>query len=231
MTQSKLKVFIIGGGHDYERMFKAHGWDVTTTMEDADLIQFTGGSDVSPVFYGEPPHPTTQSNYDRDVKEKELFLLAQGMGIPCAGICRGGQFLNVMNGGTLYQNVDNHAIGPHKAFAIGHIGPVTVTSTHHQMIRPNTGQEYVLLMTANEAHVKEYMSPSGIVYSRHVTDKKEDDVEAVYYPHTNSLCFQPHPEFNNATECAHVYFYFINNYLMKELDVEEATRLSKVIWK
>ena len=45
-------------------------------------------------------------------------------------------------------------------------------------------------------------------------------MEAVFYPETKSLCFQPHPEFNTfgGLECREAYFFFINNYLLTDDD-------------
>src|SRR3546814_3238996 len=38
------------------------------------------------------------------------FAIARRMHKPMAGICRGGQFLNVMCGGSMIQHVEGHAI-------------------------------------------------------------------------------------------------------------------------
>ena len=112
----KRKVFIVGKKEDYVRMFRDKGWDITDLLREADLVQFTGGSDISPSMYGEIPLKTTFSNPDRDKFEAILFTITEGLEIPMAGICRGGQFLNVMCDGELWQHVDGHTItGTHKA--------------------------------------------------------------------------------------------------------------------
>lgn len=227
------KVFIVGGYDSaYANMFKERGWGIASSMDEADLLQFTGGEDVSPDLYNELRHPLTGNNPVRDAMEKKVYLWAVANGIPMAGICRGGQFLNVMNGGKMWQDVDNHAIGrTHRAFAVGHIGWVNVTSTHHQMMRVNTQVEHLTLMTAKESTYRENVGSTGIVLKNsQFGGKFDDDVESVYYPNTLTLCYQPHPEFNQADECRDVYFYFINNYLMAELNVEQAVTLSKQAW-
>ncbi len=235
MTDKKT-VFIVGGGADYAAMFKNAGWGIGRVLEEADLVQFTGGSDVTPSLYGELPHPTTGSSRVRDDKEIEIYNFCLGAGLPMAGICRGGQFLNVMNGGKMWQNVDGHATGKmHKATALGHIGDVMVTSTHHQMIRPNMRKEFIILMRAREATFKESTAQTGMTYRYVVNDNNKndsnyDDVESVYYPETNCLCYQPHPEFLNCPECRATYFYFLNNYLMNNLNIEEAHAKSREKW-
>ena len=54
------KVYIVGGGGDYKSMFEGEGWEVVDCFSKADLIQFTGGADVSPALYGESTHPQTE---------------------------------------------------------------------------------------------------------------------------------------------------------------------------
>lgn len=210
---SKKKVYVVGEGRGgpYGAMFIGQGWEIANDINDADLVQFTGGSDVTPSLYGETKHHTTWNDPNRDEYEQSIYKLAIALGLPCAGICRGGQFLNVMNGGKLYQDVDGHANGPHIATVIAPIMASMVTSTHHQMMRPT--KDAIILMTARQSMRKEYMDGDLIM-----TDRGGDDIESVYYPATNTLCFQPHPEFNNfaALECREVYFFFINNYLMGE---------------
>ena len=231
------KVWIVGNltRGPYAEMFKERGWQVVDNIDEADLIQFTGGEDVSPNLYNELRHPRTSCNPIRDNNEKDIFQWGVANGIPMTGICRGGQFLNVMNGGKMWQDVDGHATGHnHRAFALGHIGWVNVTSTHHQMMRPNTSIEHLVLMTAAESKYRENVGSTGTVLKQTQFDGKyNDDVESVYYPNTGTLCYQPHPEFfgKDAVECRDVYFYFLNNYLMAELDIEEAVSLSKQAWK
>lgn len=230
------KVWIVGGytSGAYGSMFKGEGWEVVADIDDADLVQFTGGEDVTPALYDEPRHPRTGNNSHRDNEEAKIYHYCLANGIPMAGICRGGQFLNVMNGGKMYQDVDNHAIGEtHPAFVLGHVGWVKVTSTHHQMMRVNLRAEHLILMTAKESTYREHMGSSGIVLKEtNFKGKYDDDVESVYYPNTLSLCYQPHPEFfgKHVKECRAVYFHLLNNYLMNELNIEKAVKFSKEAW-
>ncbi len=207
------KVLIIGGGQSYAQMFQMYGWEVVEGIHEADLLQFTGGHDVSPVLYEEDIHPATSSNYQRDMKEREMFFMALDLGIPCAGICRGGQFLNVMNGGKMYQHVDKHAIGgTHDATDLRTGRVVQVSSTHHQMMRPSKAGE--VLAIASRSTFKEHMQKGAI---KHVAGDKENDVEVVLYEGTRSLCFQPHPEFvthgAEYKECADYFFECLENIL------------------
>lgn len=174
----KRSVLIVNGSGQYSRLFEGLGYDEVPTLLDLpDLIVFTGGADVDPALYGEHPHPRTYSEPERDKREKAIFLRSQDRGIPALGICRGGQFLNVLSGGSMNQHVDGHATGNNHLITDHASGEeIMVSSTHHQMMVPS--DKAIILATANI-----------VKWPLHV------DVEVVYYPHTNALCFQPHPEF------------------------------------
>jgi putative glutamine amidotransferase len=69
-------------------------------------LLLTGGGDIDPARFGEPPHPTV---YDvapaRDALEIEVTRAALDDGRPILAVCRGLQLLNVALGGTLHQDV------------------------------------------------------------------------------------------------------------------------------
>lgn len=190
------KVKIINDNHQYRRMFKDRGWSIAETVEEADLVQFTGGEDVTPELYGEA-NTHSYNSVARDLHEISIWRKCLAMDKPMAGICRGGQFLNVMSGGKMVQDIKGHATGrQHPAINHRQQRSIQVTSTHHQMMVP--GRNAVVLMTA------------GIVGNR--------DMEALYYYHTNSLCFQPHPEFDEATEdCVDTYFGYIDGLILRSM--------------
>jgi len=205
-------VYIVGYDGLIRSMYEAKGWHVASRMNEADLVQFTGGADVTPSLYNEKVHPRTFSESGRDVREKEVYEEAQALALPCVGICRGGQFLNVMNGGKMYQHVDGHAIGGTHLMTDTQTGEtLQVTSTHHQMMRE--GEDGLVVATANESTFKEYMSGDKLV----VDDDSEPDVEVVYYGETNTLCNQPHQEYQDENDPAVLYFF---NLLKEYLGVE-----------
>lgn len=70
-----------------------------------DGLLVTGGQDVTPILYGEEPHPKLTGNYmKRDEWEIKLIKAAMAAGKPILAICRGFQLINVVLGGTLYQD-------------------------------------------------------------------------------------------------------------------------------
>lgn len=185
------KVFIVGEHMgNYHELFLSLGFDLCFDFPKADLICFTGGADVGPWMYDHPQHKTTYDDHRRDVFESTIFEDAKKRGIPMVGICRGGQFLNVMSGGEMYQDVTGHT----RAHSITDIltGEVVyVSSTHHQMMKPSP--EAVLVAYSTLGGDREWWD--GQVFAR---EKSEQDVEVVFYPGSKCLCFQPHPEFSSA---------------------------------
>ena len=74
--------------------------------EALDGLVLQGGNDIAPKNYGEKPlHPDWAGDDVRDRYEMALVRAFVKAGKPVFGICRGFQLLNVMHGGTLYQDI------------------------------------------------------------------------------------------------------------------------------
>ena len=209
MSKSQLAVYILNGGNDYKVMFLEHGWAIAKEPEEADLIQFCGGADVSPELYDQAKHPSTYCQPERDMAEEVVYHMALAKDIPMAGICRGGQFLNVMCGGGMYQHVDGHAKGANHYLVDTDTGQrYSVSSTHHQMMIAGDGGE--VRAVANEAVSKGYMDGDKEVINRDTGN----DTEVVLYPEFSCLCFQPHPEFFDSDNECQVYYFELIEELM-----------------
>lgn len=199
-----MKVFVVGGGYAYQRMFDQAGYYLTGNMHEADLLCFTGGADVSPELYGEE-NVGSYTSPQRDKEEEVIFDWAYEHDMPMVGICRGAQFLNVMNGGKMWQDVNNHAISGTHSAVCKFWGEIMVSSTHHQMMRPAKSGE--VLCAAAEATYK--MNASTTLESPMC-----DDVEVVYYKDTKSLCYQPHPEIVSEDHQCRKHFLMLVDRLM-----------------
>lgn len=71
-----------------------------------DGLLLAGGPDVDPSHYHQAPGtPTLKIDPDRDALEVPLARGALAAGVPVLGICRGFQLLNVVLGGSLYQDI------------------------------------------------------------------------------------------------------------------------------
>ena len=74
--------------------------------ESLDGVFLPGGADIDPVSYGTTPHPACdKTDRDRDRVELTLARWALAEGKPVLGVCRGMQLINVVTGGTLYQDL------------------------------------------------------------------------------------------------------------------------------
>jgi putative glutamine amidotransferase len=82
---------------------------VDRVLDGLDGLIITGGRDMDPASYGQPPHRATdepvEDNRLRDAFELALFEGAFRRGMPVLGICRGAQVVNVAMGGTLHQHL------------------------------------------------------------------------------------------------------------------------------
>ena len=195
------KVYVVGGGMAVCQAFLNAGFKVVDDLKKANIVCFTGGEDVSPELYGEE-NVKSYINVRHDMEEMFEFQRAKALGIPCVGICRGGQFLNVMSGGKMWQDVDNHGIGGHGTHELtcSFTGEKhQVSSTHHQMMV--SGPKGSIIAVANRSS---YKTNDKGTFEMGPDDR---DIEVMFYPETNSLCFQPHPEFFGPGHDCYDYFF------------------------
>lgn len=141
----------------------------------ADGLLLSGGDfDVDPALFGEAPHEKIGTlKPDRTRFESELHRRACERNMPILGICGGMQLMNVMRGGTLWQDIDaqlgstvehQQAAPKHEPGHSVQLRPETrlaklfdasileVNSTHHQALR-----DLALGLLANA------VAPDGIV--------------------------------------------------------------------
>ena len=205
-----MNVYIEHPSFGYEEMMRNKGWNLVFDVSKADLVLFTGGEDVSPNLYGDAVHSTTYNNAKRDAIEALVYSACIERDIPCVGICRGGQFLNVMNGGRMYQNVAGHGMA-HSITDLLTGETLLVSSTHHQMMMPSP--EAILVASSRICGAREWYD--GQILKR---DVSAEDIEVVFYPKTRSLCFQPHPEFSSPVYSNMTKYFFscIERYLIEE---------------
>ncbi|EKQ50193.1 MULTISPECIES: gamma-glutamyl-gamma-aminobutyrate hydrolase family protein [unclassified Clostridium] len=71
-----------------------------------DGIIFTGGDNIDPLWYGEQPlFEQCIETKLRNKFERALFFAAKNKRLPILGICRGSQLINVLQGGSLFQDI------------------------------------------------------------------------------------------------------------------------------
>ena len=80
--------------------------DPSELLDLLDGVLITGGADIDPAAYGEQSHAETAPvAADRDAFELALVRAAVERDLPCLGVCRGMQVLNVAYGGALEQHL------------------------------------------------------------------------------------------------------------------------------
>jgi gamma-glutamyl-gamma-aminobutyrate hydrolase PuuD len=172
----------------FARMFARAGCRRAESVLESDLVVFGGGSDVDPVLYGAERHDTTYPDPKRDQVDMDLYLMCLEHGIPMFGVCRGAQFLHVMNGGKLYQDVDGH-YGDHTLWDISRKQRIEkISSVHHQMVMPNTQNGMEIIGTTAKSNQRA-MDNKNISVGTHC------DIEAFFYRDTGCIGVQGHPEY------------------------------------
>ena len=80
-----------------------------TEPERCDALLLPGGADFDPALYDQENRGSQGINRSRDARELRALCQFLAAGRPVFGICRGMQLLNVALGGTLHQDIPNHA--------------------------------------------------------------------------------------------------------------------------
>jgi putative glutamine amidotransferase len=125
-------------------------------LEDCDGLVLSGGIDSDPVFYNGsvdyPNKPDEGWHTERDLFEKSLYESALKKSIPILAVCRGLQLVNVIQGGTLNQDLGElneshkteeeldkeHTVNIYRGTLLSEIAQVEtakVNSAHHQAIK------------------------------------------------------------------------------------------------
>lgn len=197
----QIKAYVLGGAGDRDVcswLEKFSGAEIVHKLTECNLLVFVGGADVTPSLYGEQK-VNSQIDFLRDKQEQQVYDFALACGIPMLGICRGSQFLHVMNGGKLWQDVTRHAIGSDPGHAMidvedGHT--LQASSYHHQMVREEwtDGEDaeahgFMLVAKTPDPRSEHYISDAGKLCTDTVTE-----VEAYKYPKTQVFGIQGHPE-------------------------------------
>ena len=131
--------------------------ELTQLITSIDGLYLVGGNDVDPTYFGEEPHPQLgEVNPTRDAFELQILSQTLAQNKPILAICKGCQMINVVLGGTLYQDIHaqlnqtlvqhqqnsphsypTHKIVLEKKSQLHHIikeSSIKVNSRHHQAI-------------------------------------------------------------------------------------------------
>lgn len=187
--KDKLNLYVVGGG-DYCATPFSHISNRVDDLRDADLMVFTGGADIDPLWYDCKEHPATRPYLERDIREVEEFKKSLEYNRIKAriGICRGAQLLGALSGAKLIQDVTHHCSSHSMVNAKGE--ELITLSIHHQMVYPfdMPKDEYEILYWANPSRSHHYLgdkiNPEKVIV----------EPEVIWFPKTKSFGIQGHPE-------------------------------------
>lgn len=149
-----------------------------------DAIVLTGGADIEPANYDATPDGAGDYEPERDRLELELAEGALEHDLPILGICRGLQILNVVVGGTLNQDVPEHARYDVDPAETVH----RVTFEEHSRLRLLYGDDFEV----NSLH---HQTIERVGDGLAVTARAEDGtIEGVEMPGRDVVAVQWHPE-------------------------------------
>lgn len=110
-----IKSFTKNGGIPIMIPTDAVMHDAEDALSMCDAIYFPGGPDVCTLYYNEEPHPLLGKEMpDMDEAWLRAGKYALEHKIPMLGVCRGHQVLNVLMGGSLYQDISLQGPGMQK---------------------------------------------------------------------------------------------------------------------
>jgi len=159
-----------------------------------DGLLLTGGTDFTPELYGGQHHPkTSEILEERDRFEIDLVRKALAMDMPVLAICRGMQLVNVLRGGTIYDDTLSMREQPTEDHRDGRpIGDLA----HQVTIRQGTKLATICLAETAEVNSLHHQAVDkvgdGLVVSAEAPDGVIEAIEDPEHPFL--LGIQWHPE-------------------------------------
>lgn len=219
-----------------------------TTKEEAEVLLFLGGSDISPELYGQESKANCgYIDKNRDDYEVEMYKYGVENKKIMFGICRGLQLLTALNGGKIIQHVSHHQGGTHPIIIAETGEKVTTNTIHHQMCFPYNldKDDYRVLAFCTKEHFP-HMQPSNYTYlvageELFLYDKFYEvnrkvkyithfcEPEMIVYPKTLSLGVQGHPEMFYNYSVYESYLKYINQILLQMVYIQRNKTTNKIV--
>jgi putative glutamine amidotransferase len=167
-----------------------------------DGLLLTGGIDLHPSRYCEEVHPLTEeADLELDEFEITLATWALQQDVPVLGICRGMQLINIVLGGTLFQDLDDQypdsIAHSHRDWSRAHLA-------HHIIVEPGSRMETILgarEVMVNSLHHQAIKEPGkGVRITGRASDGVPELLEVTGYRFV--MAAQSHPEEIYSTEPA-----------------------------
>lgn len=174
-----------------------------TLLGACDALLLPGGPDVDPRRYGEEPCDGCRTEWVPDLDATEAAVLRRALddGLPVLAICRGCQLLNVVRGGSLWQDIAVQGVGD-----AAHDGETAGTPrtrvVHPVVLEPDSLLSAVLQATVIGANSLHHQALRRVGEGLRVVGRSPDGLaEAVEMPGRGFVVgLQCHPEEHSATE-------------------------------
>lgn len=156
--------------------------EAQAALKGADALLLIGGGDISASYYGQQDSPLIERvDPARDASEYWTLRAALEQDLPILAVCRGLQWLNVIRGGTLYQDI------PTEYGSALHRDPERKSTVYHDIvIEPDTKLAAILgsgRLSVDSLHhqaiskLGEGLTPSarsddGLIEAVEATDKR-----------------------------------------------------------
>ena len=161
---------------------------VNELVNKIDGLVITGGDfDIPPAMYGEEAIVPVKTLPQRTAFEPAVYIEALKKGIPVLGVCGGMQLINVVAGGTLYQDIKlqlktniDHSSGTHNV----------IIEKKDTILQGIIKKHNLITNTSHHQSVKE--PGEGVVASARAEDGVIEAIELKDFPYV--LGVQWHPE-------------------------------------
>jgi microsomal dipeptidase-like Zn-dependent dipeptidase/gamma-glutamyl-gamma-aminobutyrate hydrolase PuuD len=183
-------------------------------VQQIDGLIVSGGGDIDAKYFNEAPIPESgEVNHFRDKYDVTLITAATGRQVPIFGICRGMQVINVVFGGSLYQDIkaqyDGFSLNPSQTEERN-------ITTQTAMIRDNTilatvtGTDNLAINSFHHQSVRRVAN--GFQEVAFTSDGICEAIESEFY---DIFGVQWHPEYLAAESQAHKNLFEHLVYLAK----------------
>ena len=151
---------------------------VSEMVRHLDGIILSGGEDIDPLYYGEEHLPELGTvNAPRDTFDVLLIRTALRQEKPLLAICRGEQVLNVVLGGTLFQDIPSQI--PASELQHRQTEPATV-ATQTLSIEPSSRLSGILGLTRIAVNSHHHQAVKDLAPGLIITARAEDGVVEAY---------------------------------------------------
>jgi putative glutamine amidotransferase len=190
-------------GDDIELIELSFKKNNTDDIQGCDGFLLTGGIDVAPSYYDGPenyPYKPDAFLPERDEFEKLIYQYSQMHKIPVLGICRGMQYINILEGGKVLEDI-GEANQIHKKEATDKVHQLNIG--HNSMLYAIIGAKKGIVNSAHHQGVTKHNLSNNLIANSYA-DTADQLIEGLEFKDKTDKSFmlavQWHPERMNEKE-------------------------------